>query len=171
MLRCVQNSIKNGPASIKKHLSNQHPNLDRFRNQLGSILGGFGEPSWGQVGTKSLQKSIQKMIKKMIAFRMALRSNFNGFWLPTWHPKGESNLWFLEHFGLLGPSWGQDPPKTPPRGPKTPQELPKHPPRPLQDTPQDPSKRPLGRDFGMILASSLIVFGWFASHPTRQPAN
>ena len=27
-----------------------------FGSQLGSILGGFGDPSWSQVGTKSLQK-------------------------------------------------------------------------------------------------------------------
>ena len=64
MLCCVQNSIKNGPRSIKKHLSNQHPNLHRFWNQLGSILGGFWEPSWSQVGTKWLQKSIPKTMKK-----------------------------------------------------------------------------------------------------------
>ena len=45
----VNKSIKNGPTYIKKHLSNQHPNLDRFWRQLGLILGGFG----GQNGAKS----------------------------------------------------------------------------------------------------------------------
>ena len=81
MLCCVQNSIKNGPASIKKHLSNRHPNLHRFCFQLGSILGGFWEPSWSQVGTKSLQKSIPKVIKKKK--RSPFRWPLVGFWLPT----------------------------------------------------------------------------------------
>ena len=64
----VNKSIKNGPTYIKKHLSNQHPNLDRFWRQLGSILGRFWEPKWGQVGTKLLQNSISKSIKKLITF-------------------------------------------------------------------------------------------------------
>ena len=41
MLCCIQNSIKNDSRSIKKHSSNQHPNLHRFWIQLGFIFGGF----------------------------------------------------------------------------------------------------------------------------------
>ena len=52
----------------------------------------------------------------MIAFWIDLGTDFDRFWAPTWPPVGESNVGILEHFRLLGPSWGQDPPKTPPRG-------------------------------------------------------
>ena len=123
------------PRAFPKQLSNQHPNLHRFWSQLGPIWGRFWEPTGGQVGTKSLQNSIPKVIKKMITFRIALGTDFDGFWAPTWPPKAETNLWFLEHFGLLGPSWGQDPPKTP-------QELPRHPPRAPKTLPRDPPKTP-----------------------------
>ena len=80
------------PTSIKKQLSNQHSKLDRFWNQLGSILGGFGGPRWGEVGTNSFQKSIFKSIIKMITFRIALETDFDRFWAPTWLPKRETNL-------------------------------------------------------------------------------
>ena len=95
----LKNWIKMVPRSLPKQLSNQHPNLDRFWNQLGFILGGFGEPSWSQVGTKSLQKSIQKVIKKSITFRIALGTNFDRFWPPTWPPK---NVTFVD---MLGTCW------------------------------------------------------------------
>ena len=179
MLRWVQNSIKINPTSIKKQLPNQHPNLNRFWCQLGSILGPFWEPSWGQVGTKSLRKSIQQTIKNMITFWIALETDFDRFWAPTWPPKGETNLWFLEHFGHLVSSWGQDPPKTPPRGPKTPQE----PPRPPQETPprplQEASWDRFWKDCGFQLDGFWSQLGWFvgwsvrwlASHLTTQPPN
>ena len=57
-----EKSIKMVPRSLPKPLSNQHPNLHRFLFQLGSILGGFWEPCWSQVGTKSLQS--KKRYKK-----------------------------------------------------------------------------------------------------------
>ena len=139
----VRKSIKINQTCFRKQLPNQCSNLDRFWSQLGSILGGFWVPRWGQVGSKWLQKSIQKTIKKMITFWIAPRSIFGGFWAPTWPPRGETTIQFLEHFSLLGPSWAQDLPKTPPRGLLGP-------PRPLQEAPwdpQDPSKRPLGTDF------------------------
>ena len=102
----LRESIKNGPTYIKKHLSNQHPNLDRFWRQLGSILGRFWGPKWGQVGTKLLQNSISKSIKKLITFQIALGIDFDRFWAPKWAPIGGQNFYFLAHFSVLGPSWG-----------------------------------------------------------------
>ena len=111
MLCCGNKSIKIVPRSIQTHLSNQHPNLHRFWSQLGPILGRVGRPSWGQVGTKSVQKSITKMIIKMITFRIALGTNFDRFWAPRWAPRGGPRNHFSRSLGLLGPSWGQDGPR------------------------------------------------------------
>ena len=120
MLCHVEKSIQMVPTSFQKQLSNQHPNLAPFWTQLGTILGGFWEPRWGQVGTKSLQKSIFKKIKKMITFRIASRSIFGGFGAQNGPQMGVTNVYILEHFGLLGVSWAQDGPKTPPRRPPAP---------------------------------------------------
>ena len=125
---CGKKPITNVPTSFQKQPSNQHLNLNRFWNQLGSILGGFGGPSWGQVGTKSLRKSILKPIIKMITFRIALGTDFDRFSAPRWAPRGGPRNHFSRFLGLLGPSWGQDGPKIPPRTPKTLQEPPKRPP-------------------------------------------
>ena len=120
-------STKMVPRAFPKQLSNQHPNLHRFWSQLASILGGFWEPSWGQVGTKSLQKSIQKMIKKMITFWMALGSDFWRFWLPLGGSRGDPRMDPRMTFGGLFGSWGPDPPKSPPRAPQEPPRAPKTP--------------------------------------------
>ena len=93
------------PTSIRKQLSNQHPNLDRFWNQLGSILGKFWGSRWSQDDTKSLHKSIPKSIEHMITLWIASRSIFDRFWAPTWPPRGVTDLDFLVEFSLLGPSW------------------------------------------------------------------
>ena len=132
------------PRAFQKHLSNQHPNLHRFWSQLGPILGGFWRSRWGQDGTKSLQKSIPKTIQKNIIFLIAPRSIFERFWGPSWPPIGETNLSILEIFSILEPSWAQEPPKIPPRGPQDP-------PRPLQEASWD--------RFLTIWGSNLIVFG------------
>ena len=121
---CGKTLIKMVPTSFQKQASNQQPNLNRFWSQLGSILEGFGAPSWGQVGTKSLRKSILKLIIKMITFRIALGTDFDRFSAPRWAPRGGPRNHFSRFLGLLGPSWGQDGPKIPPRTPKTPQEPP-----------------------------------------------
>ena len=111
------------PTTLQKQLSNQHPNLHRFCNQLDSILGGFWEPSWSQVGTKSFQKSIPKVIKKTITISMASGWIFDRFWPPTCLPRGGTRIDFSRSWGLLGPPWGHlgakmapRPPQTPPRG-------------------------------------------------------
>ena len=72
---------------MKKQISNQHSNLHRFWSQLGSILGGFWKPRWGQVGTKPIPKSIFKSIIKTIIFRIALGADFDRFWIPKWPPR------------------------------------------------------------------------------------
>ena len=126
------------PRSFPKRLSNQHPNLDRFWTQLGSILGGFGGPSWGQVGTKSLRKSILKLIIKMITFRIALGTDFDRFSAPRWAPRGGPRNHFSRFLGLLGPSWGQDGPKIPPRTPKTLPRRPQNHTKISHTLPQDP---------------------------------
>ena len=61
-----------------------------FWNQLGSILGGFGRPSWTQVGTKWHQNPSTQPIKKLITFWIALGTDFSGFWwilLSNWGSK------------------------------------------------------------------------------------
>ena len=118
---CGKKSIKMVPTSFQKQPSNQHPNLNRFWSQLGTILGGLWGPRWSQDGTKSLQQSIFKTIKKMITFWIASRSIFDRFWEPKWLPNGRNQrlqfgaFWALG--GLLGPRWA------------------KMAPRPLQDAP------------------------------------
>ena len=52
MLCCVQNSTKNDTETLSKIALKSTPNLDRFCTQLGSILGGLGEPSWHQIAAK-----------------------------------------------------------------------------------------------------------------------
>ena len=129
MLCHVEKSIQMVPTSFQKQLSNQHPNLAPFWSQLGTILGGFWQPRWGQVGTKSLQKSIFKTIKKMITFWIASRSIFDRFWAPTWGvqggPLGVRRATFSPLEPLLEPRCAKDPPKIP----------------------QDPCKTPLGSNF------------------------
>ena len=121
--------MKDGPTSIKKHLSNQHPNLHRFWSQLGPILGRFSGPRCGQVGTKSLQKSIFKCIRKMTTFRIALGTNFDRFWAPTWPPRGVTFVYKFDHLRFLGPTWGHLGAKMAPRPTQDP-------PRPLQEAPK-----------------------------------
>ena len=106
------------PSKIDQKINqNLDATFARFLSQLGSILGRFWEPSWSQVGTKLLQKSIQKIIEKMITFWIASRSIFDRFGLPTSTPTGVIRNGFGSSSGDLGPSWGQDGPKTSPRGP------------------------------------------------------
>ena len=124
MSSCGKKSMKIKPTSFQKQLSNQHSNLHRFWSQLRRILGGFWEPRWGQVGTKSLPKSIFKVIIKMITFRIALGTDFDRFSAPRWAPRGGPRNHFSRFLGLLGPSWGQDGPKTPPRTPQDPPRTP-----------------------------------------------
>ena len=100
---------------------------------MASILEGLG----GHFGTKMAPRWSKNGFKnqstKTITFWMALRSNFVGFWLPSWCPRGVTDLYIFDHFWLLGPSWPQDPP------------------RPLQEASWD--------RFWTILASNLVDFG------------
>ena len=109
------------PTSFQEQLSNQHPNLHRFGGQLGPILGGFWRPTWGQIGTKSVQKSITKVIIKMITFRIALGTDFDRFWTPKWPPRGgprgSDELGFRYFFCSwyhLGAKMAPRPPQIPP---------------------------------------------------------
>ena len=109
-----------------KHKFGQHldPFFDGFWYQLGSILGGFCRPSWSHVGTKWHQSRTQKSIKKIITLWEASGTNFNEFLVDLGANLGGTNVVVLEHFWLLGPSWGHHGPKTPPRAP---QEAPRAP--------------------------------------------
>ena len=91
-----------------------------FGSQLGSILEGFGEPSWRQVGTKLLQKSIQKSIQKVIACCIDFLSNFVRIWCQLGPQHRAKNVCYVGLCWLLEPSWSQDGPWTPPGGPQTP---------------------------------------------------
>ena len=73
-----------------------------FGSQLGSILEGFGEPSWTQVGTKSLQKWVFKSMQKMITFWIALGTDFARFWAPTWLPRRGGRRGVERTFFALG---------------------------------------------------------------------
>ena len=129
------------PRALQKQLSNQHPNLHRFWNQLGSILGGFGEPSWSQVGTKSLQKSIQKVITKKVTFWKALGRDFDRFWCQLGGLGGGRKLsLFAPLVGVLVPLGA------------------KMPPRPLQDPPRE-LQGPILGGFGTPLDGFLLDFG------------
>ena len=93
-----------------------------FWNQLGSILGGFGRPSWTQVGTKWHQNPSTQPIKKLITFWIALGTDFSGFWwilLSNW---GSKTLPLCVLFGhilaleaRIHPRALQEPPQEPPR--------------------------------------------------------
>ena len=81
-------SKKNMPRFMQKHPSNRHPNLHRFGNQLASILGGFGEPSWDQIGTNrspNRSKNYSKKISQII--------------IPTWIDLGTNLAPFWEGLG------------------------------------------------------------------------
>ena len=132
MLCHVLKSITMLPTSIKKQLSNQCSNCNRFQSQLGSILGGFWRSRWSQDGTKSVQKSIQKSSEKMITFWIAPKPIFGHFGRQLGPQEGKPIL----RFGSIFLSWC-------PLGPKSP-------PRPPQDPPgrlQDASKTPLESNF------------------------
>ena len=101
---------------------------------FGRVLGAKMGPIWFKMGSKSSSKARQKMIRSW----MALRSNFDGFWLPNGSQEPRPIFLKIPLNGVwigLGP---QDPPKAP----------------------QDPSRRPLGTDFGTQEASQ---------EPSRRP--
>ena len=111
-MSCCWKIDENGakiPSKITLKLTSQ---LACILDPNGLHFGRVGGSFWHQNSTKLVKKSIQKSIKKMITFWMALRSNFVGFWLPSWCPRGVTDLYIFYHFWLLGPSWPQDPPKT-----------------------------------------------------------
>lgn len=58
--------IKNGPKFESRKAKNQDAILDGFLMALGSILGRFGRPSWGQVGSKIDFERVQKRCQKII---------------------------------------------------------------------------------------------------------
>ena len=99
MLCCIQNSIKNDSRSIKKHSSNQHPNLHRFWAQLGFISGGFWDPRWDQIASKIDLQIHQKI--DHISDR-----SWDRFW-PILGPNLELKM------AQDPPSWSQDAPKSP----------------------------------------------------------
>ena len=117
---CDKTSIKIVPRSLRKQLSNQHPNLDRFWSQLGSILRRLWGSRWSQDGTKSLQQSIQKTITKMITFWIASRSIFDRFWAPTWGVQRGPFVVCRATFSPLEPLLEPECAKALPKSPKIP---------------------------------------------------
>ena len=132
----VDKSIKNRSKKRSKIRCDFGWILEGSWSDLGSILGSSWEPSWGQVGTKSLQKSIQKVIQKIITFWIALGRDFDRFWSQLGGLGGAKDLTFRTSCWCLGASWGQDAPQTPPR----------------------PSKRAPGIDFGRFWHPTLWIF-------------
>ena len=94
------------PRSLPKQVSNQHPNLHRFWNQFGSILGGFWEPSWHQIASKvdaqRYQKNDHLLDRSWNQFSSILASIWGAFFV--------CKIGGRTHFLALGT---QDPPKTP----------------------------------------------------------
>ena len=89
----VAKSSKIDLTSIKKQLSKQCCKLDRFWNQLGSILGGFWGASWCQNLKKIDLNMYYKNDDVCSCFYVALKLNFAGFWLqlgPNLAPKTAS---------------------------------------------------------------------------------
>ena len=70
-------------------------------SQLGSILGGFRLPSWGQVDSNIDLKPIPTTHQKMIASWIALGTDFARFGVPTWRPS----------WPKLAPTWPPSWPK------------------------------------------------------------
>ena len=79
-------------------------------NQLGSILGAFWVPSWGQNPTKIDSKPIPTTDQKIIAFWIALGTGFGSNLAPSWLQVGpqvgpKSNLAELgPNLAELGPN-------------------------------------------------------------------
>ena len=65
-------------------------------------------------------KWMQQPIRRLITFWTALGNDFNGFWHPSWPPRGGPRNRFSRSCALWGPSWSQDGPQDPMRPPKTP---------------------------------------------------
>ena len=114
---CDKISIKIVPRSLQKQLSNQHPNSDRFRNQLGPMWGGFGGakmgPSWHQIAAEIDFQNYQK--NDHISDR-----SWNCFWAilgPNLAPERRNFCLQIRAFkvlgAILGTRWAQEPAKTP----------------------------------------------------------
>ena len=151
MLR--QKINQNGAKSHSKTALKSTPQLASISEptwlHFGRVLGAKLGPNWHKIASKLDPKNDQKMN----IFWIALGSGFSRFWAPRWPPIGGQNFHFSAPFSLLGASWGQDGPKTPPRAPRTP-------PRPPQEAPNHRFLEDLGANLGGI---------W---HPTaRQPSN
>ena len=110
----IENSMKIIPASLRKELSNQHPNLTRFWSQLGLILGGFWGPRWGQVApNRSKSPSSNRSKNDHISDR-----SWGRFWSilgPKMTPERGHQKSLFEVPGaleaILGPRRPQDLPK------------------------------------------------------------
>ena len=124
----VQETIKIILTSLWKQLSRPCSNLDRCQSELGSILGGFWTSKSTKNPFKTDQNTIPKIIIKMMTFWMVSRSIFNRFQVPSWVPRGVTDLYIVEFFWILGLSWRQDVPKTPPRASR---DLSRPPPGPI----------------------------------------
>ena len=136
---CWGKNKKMMPTAFQKQLSNQHPNLHRFGNQIGSIWGGVGL----KLAPNRSKSRSPEWSKKRSPFRWPLDRFFIDFRLQIGSEVGGGQKSLFEFFGplgpILGPRWPQDLPKTSPRPP---QDVPKTSQRPPKDLPKTPQRRP-----------------------------
>ena len=110
------------PRSLPKQVSNQHPNLHRFWNQFGCILGGFWEPSWHQIASKvdaqRYQKNDHLLDRSWNQFSWILASICEPRWSPkppSWSQDRAKTPQSWRQDTLKTSTWSQDGPKTLPR--------------------------------------------------------
>ena len=123
-------SIKIHPKSITKQLSNQHPNLDRFCTQLGSILGGFWRSRWSQIRSKMSSRCNLFFILFLASFFIDFYPNLAPTWPqlglqihPKIHPRPILERKSEKNPTKMGPkliTFNQHEPKDPQSRPRTP---------------------------------------------------
>ena len=91
-----KNLIKMVPRAFQKQLSNQHPNLHRFWNQLGLILGRFG----GQVGPKLGPNRFTSRSKKWSKKWSPKTSKKGARYAASWGQHGVQTQWDAR--GMVG---------------------------------------------------------------------
>ena len=93
---------------------------------LGWLLEANMAPTWPQLDPKIQPNSLPNPSKSHSKTKTNIKQVFDcfldaflldsgRFWVPTWGGEDGPTEWLLEVLLALGPSWGQDGPKSPPR--------------------------------------------------------